>query len=81
MADEITNKMLLEHMQAMKYDLTQQITQLGQKVEGHDARFDALTLEVRQGFEEARQHREALQEDLETTMRVQQKHSIKLARL
>ena len=88
MADAITNTMLLEHMQAMKYDLQEQIKGLGRHVGGIDQKLERLAQRVtrlaedmRQGFEEAREHRQALQEDLDATMRLQFKHSKKLARL
>ena len=85
MADDITNIVLLEHMQVMKSDLQQQIAALDQKIDQKIARVEKntanLTEEMRKGFEEARQHRQALQEDLEATMRMLGKHDAKLARL
>ncbi len=81
MADDITNKMLLEHMQGMKNDLQQQITGIDNKVVGLQGQLTNLTIEVRQGFSDAKKHREALQEDLEATMQMVGKHDIKLARL
>lgn len=84
----VTNKVLLEHMQGMKYELQQQIAGLGKRIDGLDMRISGLDLtvknlagEMHQGFEEARLHRTALQEDLEETMRVQSKHAVKLARV
>ena len=74
MADEITNIVLLQHIHAMKSSLESQIAALDQKV-------DKTTIEMRTGFEEARQHRQALQGDLEATMRMLSKHESKLARL
>ncbi len=70
----ITGQMLLTHMQGMKSDLQTQISTLGKTMEQGFA-------EMRQGFKDAAQHRQALQEDLYETMRVQGKHSKKLARL
>ncbi len=70
----ITNRMLLEHQQAMKSELSERINHLEQKV-------DRLEQKVDRGFEEARQHRQALQEDLDATIRLQGKHSEQLAQL
>ena len=85
MADDITNGMLLQHMQGMKNDLQQLInglkTELKQDIGRLDNKITVLATQVEQGFEDARQHRQALQEDLEETMRVQGKHGAKLARL
>ncbi|MDD5055344.1 MAG: hypothetical protein PHZ00_03680 [Candidatus Peribacteraceae bacterium] len=78
MADEITNIVLLRHIQAMKSSLEDQIAAVDQKVDRNTA---LLTSAMQKGFEEARQHREALQEDLEATMRMLGKHEAKLARL
>ena len=74
MADDITNIVLLQHMQAMKSSLELQIAAVDKKVDNN-------TSEMRKGFEEARQHRQALQEDLEATMHMLSKHETKLARL
>lgn len=81
MANAITNKMLLEHMQAMKQDLLRQISGLDTKVGGLDAKVSRLEERVERGFEDARLHRQALQEDLEATMRMLAKHEAKLVRL
>jgi len=88
MADAITNKMLLEHMQAMKYELQTQIGGVEQRLGGVENGLTGLgecvnnlASDMRQGFEDARQHRQALQEDLEATMRLQGKHTATLARL
>lgn len=78
MADDITNIVLLQHIQAMKSSLELQIASVDQKIDGNTAK---LTEEMRQGFAEAREHRQALQEDLEETMRLLSKHETKLARL
>ena len=74
MEGEITNKVLLEHMQGMKHELLQKI---GLVEEG----LKRLRQDTNQGFEEAKQHRQALQEDLEETMRVQSGHTKRLATL
>ncbi len=78
MADEITNIMLLRYLERMKADLERQIAALDQKLSG---RIDGLEVRMNQGFEEARQHRQALQEDLEATMRMLAKHDRKLAKM
>ena len=78
MADDITNIVLLQHIHAMKSSLEEQIAAVDQKIDRNTA---ILTSEMRKGFEEARQHRQALQEDLEATMRMLSKHDTKLARL
>jgi hypothetical protein len=85
MADDITNIVLLQHMQAMKSSLELKIEAIVQKIDVLDQKVDkntaSLTSEMRSGFEEARQHRQALQEDLEATMHMLSKHEKKLARL
>ena len=88
MADDIKNIVLLEHIQTMKSDLQQQIAGLKQQIAGVEQKITGvekntalLTEEMRKGFEVARQHRQALQEDLEATMRMLGKHDAKLARL
>lgn len=68
----ITNRMLLEHQQAMKRELTDRINTLEQKVDRGFADNDRR-------FEEARRHREGLQEDLEATMMMQYRHEKELA--
>lgn len=81
MADDITNGMLLQHMQGMKYDLEVKIDDVGRGLRGLAQKVDRLSQRVEEGFEEARQHRQALQEDLEATILMQAKHQAKLARL
>ncbi len=78
--------MLLEHQQAMKGELLQYIHDLRSDTNGLSRRMDRLELKVDRGFaeaahrfEEARQHRQALQEDLEATMRTQFTHKKQLA--
>lgn len=102
MPDEITNTVLLQHIQGlrsemlvskqdlynemmtlrqvfqsemttMKRDLQAQITSLDRKV-------DRLSDRVERGFEEARVHRQALQEDLDATIRMVGRHEVKLAK-
>mgnify|MGYP001571616726 CR=1 FL=1 len=88
MADDITNKMLLEHMLAMKNylqtqitDVKKQITDVKKQVTDVKTGVHGLREEMHQGFTEAQEHRQALQEDLEATMRMQAKHQEKLERI
>lgn len=81
MADDVTIKMLLEHMQAMEGRLLTQIGGLGKRLGGVEQRLTALEERVDRGFEDARRHRESLQEDLDATIRLQGKHSATLTRL
>lgn len=74
MADDITNIILLQHIQAMKSSLEEQIATVDKKVDRNAA-------EMRKGFQEAGEHRQALQEDLEETIHVLSKHEKRLARL
>ena len=74
MADDITNIVLLKHIQAMKSSLEARMTAIEQGT-------ILLTGEMRRGFQEASEHRQALQEDLEATMKMLSKHETKLARL
>jgi chromosome segregation ATPase len=88
MSDEITNKVLLKHMQAMKNDLQQQITGLDNKITGLDNKITGLDNKIDNverrlkkhiddGLLEAKEHRQALQEDLEATIAMQSKHQRK----
>ncbi len=82
MADEIiTNGILLEHIQAIHGELLTVKQDLQQQIARVDAKVDRLEQKVHQGFEEARQHRQALQEDLDATIRMVGKHEVKLTRL
>jgi hypothetical protein len=81
MADDITNIVLLNHMQMMKGELQEQIASLDTKIVVLDGRLTTLTVEVRKGFEDVRLQLLALQEDLEATIRMVGKHDRKLARL
>jgi hypothetical protein len=74
MADDISNSVILEHIHAMKSELQSQIN--GVKIDLQD-----LRVEMRQGFKVARRHRQALQEDLDASIRMLGKHAAKLARL
>jgi hypothetical protein len=81
MSENITNLVLLEHMQAMKADLLQQVKQIRIDLTTLDYKVDTLSERVERGFEEARKHRQELQEDLDATIRMFMKHDKKLARL
>lgn len=65
MADDITNKVLLEHMQGIKNDLPQQMKNMKQDTQ---KQISNLIERMDRGFKEAKEHREALQEDLTATM-------------
>lgn len=84
MADDITNIVLLNHMQTMKMGLQEQMqtmkSELQEQIAGIDNRLTSLTVEVRKGFEDVRLQLVALQEDLEATIRMVGKHDWKLAR-
>lgn len=91
MAEKITLKVILEHVQASN----SQIARLDVKVDRIDKKVDRLESRMIEGFEnvrlkfqdvdrqfqDARLHRQALQEDLEETMRVQFKHGRQLSKL
>ena len=68
MPDEITNKVLLEHMQGIKYELKQEMKDMKQEIHGVKSDLSRLEQKVDRGFEEASQHRQALQEDLTATI-------------
>ena len=72
--DIVTNRLLLQHIQGMKSDLQTQISNLGKEMRQEFGK-------VHEELEGARKHREALQEDLYETMRVQGKHSRKIKAL
>lgn len=89
---DITNHVLLGHMQSMKEKLGNRIgkvetgvNSLGKKVGNLEKRIDNLSTEMKQGFQEAKQHREALQEDLEATIlkldHVHKNHERRIVRL
>ncbi len=78
MAGDITNKMLLEHMQGMKSELQEQMARMQIDLQGQ---ITNQTGEMRQGFSDTRKDIQALQEDLEATMQMVGKHDTKLARL
>ncbi len=81
MADDITNIVLLQHIHAMKTGLEQQISNVDRRIASLEQKVDTNTIEMRKGFQEAGEHRQALQEDLEETIRVLSKHEKRLARL
>ncbi len=75
----ITNKMLLEHMQA-------NFNRIDRRFENIDRRFETLESRVEKGFrlihqelDDARTHREAIQIDLDATIRMQFTHQKQLA--
>jgi len=69
----ITNGVLLEYMKGMKIELKQDITSL-------DSRMNRLEATMNRRFNEAQLHREALQEDLNATIKMVGKHEKTLAR-
>lgn len=75
----ITNRMLLEHQQAMKRELTDRITALEERVDRGFTDVNHRFMDVDRRFDEARRHREGLQEDLEATMMMQYRHEKELA--
>ncbi len=86
--DDITNKVLLDHMQGMKYELQQQLSNIETRVGGLAGRIGSLETKVISldqkieiGFEEARQHRNALQEDLNASIAMLYKHKVKLDKI
>lgn len=87
MAHDITKAMLLEDIQAIKNDLQGQIGNVTTRLTGLEGSITNLAIEMRHGlsrmdqrFEEARLHRQALQEDLDATIRMQGKHETAIAR-
>lgn len=82
MADkDITNKVLLEHIQAIKYSLEKRMDKIETKLGNLEYKVDGLEHKVDQGFEEAKEHRRILQEDLEATILMPYKHNKKIAQL
>ncbi|MDP7246997.1 MAG: hypothetical protein QF741_00020 [Candidatus Peribacteraceae bacterium] len=85
MADDITNKVLLEHMQGMKAELLELILDI--KSELKEVKFelngkiDTLEKKVDRGFEDARKHRQAIQEDLDASIVMLGKHQAKLEKV
>lgn len=51
------------------------------RIENLETRVETMNIKMNDGFKEARQHREALQEDLDASIRMLGKHDKKLARL
>jgi hypothetical protein len=79
----ITNRMLLEHIQAGKNELKQEF---GRRFNRLEKWVDRLEIEMKSGFQQvrselnaARIHREMLQEDLDATIRMQFQHQKQLA--
>ncbi len=84
----ITNRLLLQHMQGMKSEILTRFDGLETRVDTLEKKVDDGFENVRRKFESvdrqfevARQHREALQEDLDASIRMLGKHDKKLARL
>lgn len=84
----ITNRMLLEHIQGSKYELSQKIDVLSERVERLEVKVDRGFVQIDRRFadvyhklDEARLHRETLQEDLEATIKMQSAHQKKIATL
>ena len=76
--DEITNAMLLRHMQAMKSDLEKQIKSVEKSLDAKMNRgFQAIHFEL----EEARIQRTALQEDMEANMMLLIKHDKRMTNI
>ncbi len=82
----ITGKILLQHMQAGFNRMDRQFKKIDERFKQVDERFERLERRVDEGFadanrkfEEARLHREALQEDLDATIRKQAVHDRELA--
>jgi hypothetical protein len=71
----ITTKILLEHIQVN----TAAVGKLSSKVDSLSERVDGLEKTMKKGFEEAKQHRDNLQEDLEATISMQFEHKKQLA--
>jgi hypothetical protein len=70
----ITNRMLLEHMQAGDNALKQELKELKKEVQQG---FQKVDLQL----QEAKEHREAIQEDLDATIKMQASHEQELAML
>tara|TARA_Y100000310_G_C19979773_1_gene489237 strand:+ start:96 stop:380 length:285 start_codon:yes stop_codon:yes gene_type:complete len=86
-ADDITSKVLLEHIQGNKYELQIQMKDLKDELQ---VQMKGLKDELKQeigrietkmdeGFQDAAEHRRVLQEDLEATIKMQGQHQEKLA--
>ena len=71
----ITNKILLDHIQGN----TAAVDRLSKRVDGISQRLDCLEITVKEGFEEARQDRQNLHDDLDATIRMQATHEQKIA--
>jgi septation ring formation regulator EzrA len=93
---DFTNRVLLEHMQAMKEEFLLRLSAMGsglgnrldtldKRMEKMETKMEKMETKMEQGFQEAREHREALQEDLEATIlqvdRVQKDHGRRITRL
>ncbi len=85
MANAVTNKILLQHIQGMKYDLEQQIktakSDLEGKIGGLDKKVTNLELTMHEGFTHTHERLDRLQDDLYVKISLQAEHEKKLARL
>ncbi len=81
MTKRITLRDILDHIHAMKGELVKQISGISQRMDRFDQRVDRLEQTVAKGFEDTNVRIQALQEDLDATIKLQGKHSKRLARL
>ncbi len=89
MTSDITNTVLLEHMQGMKLELQTEVKNMKIELQKEikSSKFELqnqisqLNGKVDRGFEDARVHRTALQADLDASIRMLAKHDRKLVRL
>ncbi len=78
----ITNRILLDHIMVNTGAidrLSRRVDGLSGSVDGLSQRVDRLEEKMDRKFEEAKQHRDNLQEDLEATILMQFKHQKQLA--
>lgn len=75
----ITNRMLLEHIQAGDNSLREELKSFRKEVKEEFKKIERKFVEVDHRFEEAHVHRGAIQEDLEATIRMQAEHESQLA--
>lgn len=68
----IDTRVLLEHIQGLRGEMTQRFDRLEKKV-------DRLEIRVERGFEEAQEDRQGIHEDLDAVIRKQAKHDYQIA--
>ena len=78
MKNRITLRILLEHIQASKNDLQQQIKGIEKRLFGLKTGFEGLEKRMERGFQESKLWDEKLRADLFETILLQAKHSRKL---